>query len=157
MLTFEHVIQREVGHHEVQGSLTLPSALRERSRQRVVLASGQEAGLILPRGTVLRHGDLLQTNEGYVVRVEAAEEPLSVARFDNQQDMARACLHLGNRHVPLEVGPAQVQYIQDKVLDDMLQGLGFAVEHCLGPFQPEPGACPLPHIEVRSIKLVERQ
>lgn len=157
MLTFEHVISQEAGPHEAQGSLSLPSALRERSRQRVVLASGQEAGILLPRGTILRHGDLLRSNGGYVVRVEAAQEPLSVARFRNQQDMARACLHLGNRHVPLEIGADWVQYLRDTVLDDMLRGLGFAVEHRLGPFQPEPGACPLPHIEVRNVKLVPRQ
>lgn len=157
MLTFEHVIPCAEARQTAQESLRLPSALRERSRQRVVLASGQEAGIILPRGTVLRHGDLLLSNEGSVLRIEAADERLSVVRFATRQDMAVACLHLGNRHAPVEIGPAQVQYTEDKVLDDMLAGLGFSVEHRLGPFQPEPGACPLPHIEVRSVKLVQRQ
>ena len=159
MLTFETVIPGNspdappLAAHEV---LTLPHALRERSRQRVTLPSGREAGLILPRGTLLRHGDLLRSAEGVLVRVEAAGERLSVVSFEHARnpvrDMARAAFHLGNRHAPVQFGPDWLAYQEDEVLDGLMAKLGYSVGHCLGPFEPEPGAIPLPHIEVRSIR-----
>jgi urease accessory protein len=149
MLVFETVIPGGAEGQEAQEVLRLPFARRDRSRQRLVLPSGREAGLCLPRGAVLRHGDLLVSTEGVRVRVEADDERLSRVGFANARDLARACCHLGNRHAPMQIGPDWVQYLEDRVLDEVMAGLGFGVEHLLGPFEPEPGACPLPHLEVR--------
>jgi urease accessory protein len=159
MLTFETVIpasQSGAPPLAADEVLPLPHALRERSRQRVTLLSGREAGLILPRGTLLRHGDLLRSAEGVVVRVEAAGEHLSVVRFpearNRPRDLARAALHLGNRHAPVQIGPDFLAYAEDPVLDELMGKLGFAVEHRTAPFEPEPGAIPLPHIEVGAVR-----
>jgi len=120
--------------------LTLQFELRQRSRQRVCLDNGDEAALYLPRGTRLRHGDRLLSDEGLVVEVCAAEERVSTLRCDDPVMLARACYHLGNRHVALQVGPGWARYLHDHVLDDMVRGLGLEVDAELAPFEPEPGA-----------------
>ena len=113
---------------------------RQRSRLRVRLDDGREAGILLPRGETLRDGDLLTGDDGVVVRVAAAPEPLSAAASDDPLLLARACYHLGNRHVSLQIEPGRLAWLHDHVLDDMVRGLGLTVTMEQAPFQPEPGA-----------------
>ncbi|HEY0712167.1 MAG TPA: urease accessory protein UreE [Polyangia bacterium] len=120
--------------------LTLDFDRRRKSRQRVVLDSGVEAGLFLPRGTVLREGDRLRGDDGSVVRVKAAPETLSVVAAQDRLQLARAAYHLGNRHLPVEITAMGLQYQHDHVLDTMVRGLGLEVTVCEGPFNPEGGA-----------------
>ena len=123
-----------------QDSLTLPFEQRQKSRQRVVLDSGREAALVLPPGTVLRDGDLLRSEDQSVVRVQAAPEPVMTARTTDPLRLARACYHLGNRHVAIAVGPGWVRCLRDHVLADMLMQLGLAVTEESVVFEPESGA-----------------
>ncbi len=113
---------------------------RGRSRQRIRLDDGREVGILLPRGEVLRDGDLLGGEGGLVVRIVAAPEPLSCAESDNPLLLARACYHLGNRHVALQIEPGRLRWLRDHVLEEMVRGLGLAVSDVEAPFQPEPGA-----------------
>ncbi len=124
----------------VLGTLSLPFEQRQRTRQRVRLGSGLEIGLDLPRGTVLRGGDLLGSAAGAVVAVAAALERVSVVTVDSPQALARAAYHLGNRHVPVEVRADGLRYLEDHVLDAMIRGLGLRVVHEAAPFEPETGA-----------------
>ncbi len=124
----------------VATTLTLPLDKRIRSRQRVVLDDGREAGVFLARGETLRDGDLLGSRDGTIVRVSAAAEPVSEVRCDDALLLARACYHLGNRHVALQVAPGLLRYAHDHVLDDMLRGLGLQPVRVEAPFEPEPGA-----------------
>lgn len=123
-------------------TLTLTLANRVRSRLRVTLDDGREAGLFLERGLSLKDGDLLGGEEagGPVIQVRAAPERLSVADCQDPLLLARACYHLGNRHLPIQIQADRLSYLQDPVLDGMLRGLGLAVRDELGPFEPEPGA-----------------
>jgi len=121
-------------------TLTLPYASRIRSRLRVRLDSGREAALQLERGLVLYSGDRLAGPDGTVIEVRAAVERVSTAHTDDRLLLARACYHLGNRHVPLQVTAAWVRYQHDHVLDAMLERLGLVVLGEMAPFQPEPGA-----------------
>lgn len=121
-------------------TLTLPLDLRQKSRQRVELDNGQEAAIFLKRGTVLDNNDLLVSTDNRVVKVVAAKENLSVARCKDPLLFAKACYHLGNRHMPLQIEKEGVFYLHDHVLDDMLRGLGLEVEHIAAPFAPEAGA-----------------
>ena len=122
-------------------TLTLPYNSRTKSRLRVVLDDGREAGLFLERGGLgLKDGDLLGDEEGRVVQVRAAPETLSVADCPDPLLLARACYHLGNRHVPVCIQADRLSYPYDPVLDAMLRGLGLAVRVELGPLEPEPGA-----------------
>jgi len=120
--------------------LVLPFDARSRSRLRATLTSGEEAGIVLPRGQVLRGGDLLLASDGRVIQVKAASETLSTVRSSEPGVLARAAYHLGNRHVALQIGPGWLRYGHDHVLDDMVRGLGLAVTVEQAPFEPEAGA-----------------
>ena len=121
-------------------SLTLPFDQRQKSRLRVTLDNGDEASLILNRGVVLRHGDLLRSSCGEVVEVRASLESVSIVHEPNSHLLSRACYHLGNRHVPLQIGDVSLCYLHDHVLDDMVRSLGLVVVHQEASFEPESGA-----------------
>lgn len=125
---------------ETMLSLALSIDQRIRSRQRVQLSDGREAALDLPRGEILRGGQVLSNAEGLLVRVVAAAETLSVVRVDDPLLKARICYHLGNRHVPLEITAEYLSYQHDHVLDAMVTGLGGVVSCEPLPFEPEAGA-----------------
>lgn len=123
-------------------SVTLSFLDRRRSRQRVRLDDGSEAALLLPRGTVLHDGDLVMAEddgEPLAVTVRAAPETLSVARTSDGHLLTRAAYHLGNRHVPLQIGTGRLAYGHDHVLDDLVRKLGLDVAVESGPFEPEGG------------------
>lgn len=129
-----------IGTAEPELKLELSIDQRIRSRLRVTLSDGQDAGLDLPRGEILRGGQILSNDEGVLVEVVAAAEPLSVVRTDDALLKARVCYHLGNRHVPLEINDGYLSYQHDHVLDDMVKGLGAEVGFENLPFEPEAGA-----------------
>jgi urease accessory protein len=120
--------------------LVLSYEWRQKSRQRTVVAGGEEIGLFLARGTVLRGGECLQADDGRVVRVVAADEDLLEVRCTDADALARAAYHLGNRHTPVQVGAGWLRLAADGVLAEMLRGLGATVTRLRAPFEPEPGA-----------------
>lgn len=123
-----------------QATLSLPFELRRRSRQRCKLEGGEDAALFLPRGTVLRDGELLKADNGWIVQVRAAPETVSCARCSEPLLLARASYHLGNRHVAVQIGEGRLLYLHDHVLDDMARSLGLTVTVETMPFEPESGA-----------------
>ena len=126
---------------KIDATLSLPIDQRIKSRLRTELADGTELGLFLPRGLMLRGGDLIATEDGsYVVQVEAAPETVSTVTAPNAHLLLRCAYHLGNRHVPLQVETHQLRYQHDHVLDDMVRGLGAEVVCEQAPFEPEAGA-----------------
>jgi len=131
--------QRYEGEGAATVTLTLPFDLRQRSRLRAMLDDAREVGLFLPRGTVLRGGDRLVADDGTVVEVCAADETVSTVRAP-MQPLIHAAYHLGNRHVPLQIGEGWLRYGHDHVLDDMVRGLGLEVSCEQAPFEPEGGA-----------------
>lgn len=134
------IVERVVTVQDCQETLTLPFDLRQKARLHATLDSGVEVGLFLDRGQVLRGGDVLKTEEGDFVQVCAAQENVSTVKCDSTHLFARACYHLGNRHVPLEINSHYLRYQHDHVLDDMLRQLGCEVVHEQAPFEPESGA-----------------
>jgi len=121
-------------------SLTLPFEKRQRSRLRVCLDNGEEAGLYLERGSILRGGNRLQSNDGFVVEIKSAAEKVSTVYCADPQALARVAYHLGNRHIALQIGAGWVRYLHDHVLDAMVRGLGQEVSEEHAPFEPEAGA-----------------
>lgn len=113
---------------------------RTKSRLRTRLADGEEVGLFLPRGTILRGGDRLLAQDGRVVEVASAPEDLLEARCADAFALARAAYHLGNRHVAVQVGEGWLRIQADHVLETMLTGLGAEVQALSAPFEPEAGA-----------------
>lgn len=132
----------EIAHHTHHHDevLSLPFEKRQKSRLRAQLDSGQEVGLTLPRGTVLRGGDCLLSEEGTVIKVQAQPEATSFISCDDALLLTRAAYHLGNRHVPLEIAEQGLRYLRDHVLDEMVEQLGLNVVHEVAPFEPERGA-----------------
>jgi urease accessory protein len=137
---FIDIIRGGQGIREVDGTVSLDYARREKPRQLAQLDSGESIGIKLSRGTVMRGGDYLQTKQGRVIAVAAAAEPVSTVRVDEPQRLARVAYHLGNRHVWVQVGPTWLRYIADHVLDDMVLGLGCDVVSETTAFEPEGGA-----------------
>ncbi|MGR9051921.1 MAG: urease accessory protein UreE [Gammaproteobacteria bacterium] len=124
----------------VDDTLTLPFDARQKSRLQAVTDGGVEVGLFLQRGQTLRHGQVLTGGEGFKVKIKAAAEALSVVQCGEPLLFARACYHLGNRHVPLQILDGELRFLKDHVLEHMLEGLGLAVAHASLPFEPETGA-----------------
>ena len=121
-------------------TVTLDYNDRTRSRLRVTLNSGVESGIVLPRGTSLYNGDVLQSENGFTVLIEASKETVSTVKTDNPHLLARVCYHLGNRHVPLQIESTRVRYLHDHVLDEMVKSMGLDVIVENECFEPESGA-----------------
>lgn len=136
MLKLTHKIETGIA----TGSLTLPLESRNKSRLKVTLDDGSTAGLFLPRGTVLRDGDLIASDDGHLIEIKAAPETVSSVQCDDPLMLARTCYHLGNRHVLLQIESSLVRYLHDHVLDNLVTGLGLSVTIEQAPFEPEAGA-----------------
>ena len=117
---------------------------RQKSRFAATDSAGRELAVFLPRGTVVRGGDVLVAEDGSLVRVTAAAQ--SVLRITHCTehgtafDLTRAAYHLGNRHVPIELRTEYLQIEPDHVLADMLRAMHLIVQELQAPFEPEGGA-----------------
>ena len=131
---------------QIRGTLRLPFEARQKSRHRAQLVSGEDVALMLPRGEILRGGDLVADSDGRVIEVIAAAEALLHVECENAAALARAAYHLGNRHVPVEVGAGYLRLAADHVLEEMLKGLGASVTHVEAAFEPEAGAYGAGHL-----------
>lgn len=123
-----------------QASVVLPLDLRIKTRQRVRLDSGEDAGIFLEKGAILRGGEKLQSEDGLVVEIIAADESVSSVYVEDALSLAKAAYHLGNRHIPLQIEAGMLRYQHDHVLDEMVQGFGLSVTVETAPFEPEGGA-----------------
>jgi len=146
LIVRERVVAPTVHDAEHAAELRLPFEQRQKSRLRTRLVDGGEIGLFLERGTILRGGDCLRSDDGRIVRVTAADEPLMQATSADARALARAAYHLGNRHTPVQVGvdaytgAGWVRFGADHVLGEMVRGLGLVVTELSAPFEPEAGA-----------------
>ena len=130
-------IPRSAYKLDVKGQLQLPFESRQRSRLKTKLVSGEEVALLLPRGEILRGGDLVTASDGRVIEVVAEPEKLLHIESDA---LAKLAYHLGNRHVPVQVGQGFLRIAADHVLEEMVKKLGAKVKQVEAPFEPEAGA-----------------
>jgi urease accessory protein len=125
-------------------TLELDWDTRSKSRFSATDSSGREIGVVLPRVTTLRGGDVLVAEDGSMLRVIAAAQPVLQVRHCSEHgspfDLLRAAYHLGNRHVPLELQPELLQFEPDPVLADMLRRQHLIVTEARAAFEPEGGA-----------------
>ena len=114
----------------------------ERHRRRVAMTGvrGLEFLLDLPEAMVLRHGDALVLEDGRLVEVVAAPEPLAEIRIGEPRDLARMAWHLGNRHLPVQILANRIRIRRDPVIEEMARKLGGKIALIEGPFEPEGGA-----------------
>lgn len=140
MLTISTKLEHHHADSTVDDMAALSFDLRQKSRIRVTLQSGEEAALFMQRGTILRGGDLLRADSGAIIKVIAADQAVMKVTADTSLVLTRAAYHLGNRHVPLEIGDGWLTLETDNVLKAMLLGLGASVTELQAPFEPESGA-----------------
>ncbi len=118
--------------------------IRQKSRFEATDSLGRQLGIFLPRGTLVRGGDVLVAEDGSMVRVMAA--PQNVLRITactthgSPFDLTRAAYHLGNRHVPIELKPDHLKIEPDHVLAEMLRAMHLIVNEVNESFEPEGGA-----------------
>ncbi|MEQ1659609.1 MAG: urease accessory protein UreE, partial [Hylemonella sp.] len=118
--------------------------VRQKSRFAATDSLGRELGVFLPRGTLVRGGDVLVAEDGSLIRVIAAPQAVlritACARHGSPFDLTRAAYHLGNRHVPIELKPDHLKIEPDHVLADMLRAMHLTVVEAQEAFEPEGGA-----------------
>ena len=117
--------------------MTIPFELRQKSRLRAKADNGEDIALVLARGKVLRGGQRVTSTDGREVEIVAAPERLL---HIESAELARVAYHLGNRHVPLQVGPGFLRIAEDHVLEEMLRKQGATISAVQAPFEPEAGA-----------------
>jgi urease accessory protein len=125
-------------------SVELDWDTRQKSRFDATDSAGRALGVFLPRGTLVRGGDVLVAEDGTLVRVQAAPQPVLVVRHCPEHgapaDLMRAAYHLGNRHVAVEITPDHLKLEPDHVLAGMLRRMHLIVSDENGAFEPEGGA-----------------
>ena len=124
--------------------VTLDWDTRQKSRFEATDSQGRRLGVFLPRGSVVRGGDVLVAEDGSLVRVAAAPQAVlhisACAEHGSPFDLMRAAYHLGNRHVPIELAPDHLKIEPDHVLAELLRSLHMTVQERTEPFEPEGGA-----------------
>jgi urease accessory protein len=125
-------------------TLTLDWDTRQKSRFDATDSQGRVLGVFLPRGAVVRGGDVLVAEDGSLVRVQAAPQAVlritACTEHGSPFDLTRAAYHLGNRHVPIELQPDHLKIEPDHVLAGMLRAMHMTVVAVSEPFEPENGA-----------------
>lgn len=125
-------------------TLTLDWDTRQKSRFDATDSQGRALGVFLPRGTVVRGGDVLVAEDGSLIRVEAAPQDVlritACTEHGSPFDLTRAAYHLGNRHVPIELQPDHLKIEPDHVLAEMLRSMHLTVVAVSEAFEPESGA-----------------
>ncbi|MBC7470669.1 MAG: urease accessory protein UreE [Ramlibacter sp.] len=118
--------------------------VRQKSRFDMTDSIGRHVGVFLPRGTLVRGGDVLVAEDGSLVRVIAAPQPVLVITHCSEHgrlfDLLRAAYHLGNRHVPIELKPDHLKIEPDHVLAALLRSMHLIVNEQVTAFEPEGGA-----------------
>jgi urease accessory protein len=136
-------IHRPAGHwpkETAAGSLTLDFDARHRRRIRLTTDQGEDVLLDLPKAVAMAHGDGLQLDDGRLMKVQAAAEPIVEVRHKDPNQLMRVAWHLGNRHLPAEIHDQVLRIRPDHVIEEMLQRFGVDLVKMQRPFQPEGGA-----------------
>ncbi len=148
MLTVNKIIPQAHGLAKVlvqrAATVELDWDVRQKSRFDATDSVGRALGVFLPRGTVVRGGDMLVAEDGSFIAVKALLQPVLVVRHCSEHgsahDLLRAAYHLGNRHVQLEVKPDHLKLEPDHVLAEMLRRQHLIVSEANEAFEPEAGA-----------------
>ncbi len=113
---------------------------RHRRRMAMTGTRGLEFLLDLENAIALRGGDALVLEDGRLIEVVAAPEPLAEIRCNDPQHLVRVAWHLGNRHLPTQITAKGLRIRRDHVIEAMVKGLGARVIEIEAPFDPEGGA-----------------
>jgi urease accessory protein len=140
MLRADKVLAAGTWMGEPTDSVVLEFDERYRCRFLMTGVGGLAFVLDLPEAVMLRGGDGLKLEDGRIVEVLAAPEPLAEIRAADGLALMRLAWHLGNRHLPTELTPKALRIRRDSVIEDMARRLGARVIPVESPFNPEGGA-----------------
>lgn len=133
-------VRRTAYRLEVKGQLKLPYESRCRHGLEAKLVSGEAVVLRLPRGEVLRGGDLVTASDGRVIEVVALPEKLLHVVCASAAQLARAAWQLGSEHVPAEIGEGFLRVSADRAIAEKIRQSGATVSVVEAPFEPEVAA-----------------
>lgn len=125
---------------DIYGEVELCHLQREKGRFKTAIFTGEAVGFFLERGNVLKVGDALISRCGRALLVTAKKEDVVRASTDDWSQFSKACYHLGNRHVKIQIGEKWLRILPDHVLEEMLIGFNMALKHEKAAFVPEQGA-----------------
>lgn len=126
---------------DIDDYLLLDYSKREKCRFKTNSKNGVETRVFLERGAgILNVGDILQTACGKNIGISGEVEPLVSASCDDWETFSKACYHLGNRHVRIQVSELSLSIKPDHVLEDMLKMMGLRLSQNDAVFEPESGA-----------------
>ncbi len=122
------------------GRAVLSHAERHLRRRLIVTETGDDVLVDLPVATVFEHGDCLVLEDGLLIEIAAADEELMEVKATSREALTALAWHLGNRHLPAEIGPEHIRVARDHVIRDMLSRLGAEIADIRAPFSPLRGA-----------------
>ena len=130
-------IETHIHAGDAADTVTLDYEARFLRRKRLVSDAGEPFLVELAETRSLSQGEGFRLDDGRIIAVMAAAEPLLAVRHGN---LARIAWHVGNRHTPCQIADDHILIREDKVLQAMLEGLGASVTQVTAPFTPEGGA-----------------
>ena len=130
-------IETHIHAGDAADTVTLDYEARFLRRKRLVTDGGEPFLVELAETQSLNQGEGFRLDDGRIIAVMAAAEPLLAVRHSN---LARIAWHVGNRHTPCQIADDHILIREDKVLQAMLEGLGASVTQVTAPFTPEGGA-----------------
>ena len=131
--------EKRVSDEHVPATLELDYLQRSRSRGRATDSEGDDIAWFLDRGSVIGNAEILVSKQAKLIRVMASAEQVSEIHA-SPEALIQAAYHLGNRHLPLQIGPGWLRYQRDHVIDEMIQSFGLRVDSVDAAFDPETGA-----------------
>ena len=140
MIRATEVIARGDWRGDPADTVVLDFDDRHRRRFAMEGVGGLNFLLDLPEAVALRTGDALKLEDGRLVEILGASEPLAEIRAESPEHLLRLAWHLGNRHLPVQVAGQKLRIRRDHVIEAMVQGLGGQVRAVEAAFDPEGGA-----------------
>ena len=140
MIRATQVLGQHRWTHAAADTVVLDFDDRHRRRMAMTGTRGLEFLLDLENAVALRGGDALVLEDGRLIEVVAAAEPLVEIRGVDPLHLVRVAWHLGNRHLPTQIMPKGLRIRRDHVIEAMVKGLGARIIEIEAPFDPEGGA-----------------
>jgi urease accessory protein len=123
------------------GSVELAWGVRQKNRFEAQDSQGRTLAVFLPVGTVVHGGDVLVVEDGSLVTVHAAPQPVMVVRHCSQHgqlsDLLRAAYQLGSRQVPVVMHADHLKLEPDTGMAALLQSMHLIVSAETAAFDPE--------------------
>jgi urease accessory protein len=120
--------------------IVLDAEARHIRRKRITLSGGEDILVDFEKPVHLEQGDRLVLEDGRVAKVVAAEEELMEVKARDPQHLVELAWHIGNRHLPAQIGGTRILLRRDRIIRAMLEQLGATVSDVTEPFTPAHGA-----------------